>query len=235
MKTDKAIKHMLQDIAYEASATRQLTGKAMLDERVMDSMKSVPRHSFVPANQQFRAYDNGALSIGHGQTISQPFIVALMTDLLKTDTDDVILEVGSGSGYQAAVLSHLVKKVYSVEIIDELAQQAAERLQELDITNVEVNCANGYQGWPEHAPYDGIIVTAAAPFVPQALLEELKPGGRLVIPIGQAYFTQELIVIKKQMDSSITSQNIMGVIFVPMVDKGGGSNNPDARKLETRT
>ena len=219
MQTDKAIKHMLQDIEYEVGATRQLTGKAALDERVMSSMKSVPRHLFVPPDQQFRAYENGALSIGHGQTISQPFIVALMTDLLNAQADDTLLEVGTGSGYQAAILSSLVKKVYSVEIVEELARQAAERLHQLEISNVEVHVANGYKGWPRHAPYDGIIVTAAAPYIPPLLIEQLKPGARLVIPVGQAYFTQELVVVEKQMDDSVTTVNVMGVIFVPMVDQ----------------
>jgi protein-L-isoaspartate(D-aspartate) O-methyltransferase len=218
MKTNKAIMHMLQDIEYEVSITCQLTGITALDERVIEALKTVPRHAFVPVNQQYRAYDNGALSIGHGQTISQPFIVALMSHLLNTQLDDVILEIGCGSGYQSAILSRLVKQVHSLEIVEELARQAARCLQHLNITNVEVHCANGYTGWPAQAPYDGIIVTAAAPYVPQDLIEQLKPGARLVIPVGHACFTQELLVIEKQLDGSTTTQDIMGVIFVPMVE-----------------
>jgi protein-L-isoaspartate(D-aspartate) O-methyltransferase len=179
-------------------------------------MGQVPRHEFVPNSSVIYAYTNGPAPIGHGQTISQPYIVALMTDLLAPESDDVILEVGTGSGYQTAVLSRLAHKVYSVENIAALSQQAGERLQRLGYQNVELCAADGYYGWPEHAPYDGIIVTAAAPHVPEPLLAQLKPGGRLVIPVGGEYFGQVLMLIHKTTDGGYQSESVLEVVFVPL-------------------
>ena len=170
----------------------------------------------MPAYYRFLADDNGPAPIDCGQTISQPYIVALMTDLLNTKPTDTLLEIGTGSGYQAAVLSRLVKQVYSLEIIDELATQARHRLKKLAYNNVTVRNGNGHFGWPEQAPFDGIIVTAAAPFIPPALIEQLRTGARLVIPVGLPYRYQELWVIEKKADGKVETRNIMGVSFVPL-------------------
>lgn len=207
---------MLRDIQWEVEMTRNEIHKDALDTRVMDALATVPRQAFVPGGLQHRAFQNGPLPIGHGQTISQPYIVALMTDLLGAKPDDTILEVGTGSGYQAAILSRLVKRVYSLEIIPELAAQAVERLETLGCANVEVRCADGYAGLPEHAPYDGIIVTAAAPHVPPALVEQLKSGARLVIPVGRPGWPQELLVLEKRPDGSLEEREVLGVAFVPL-------------------
>jgi protein-L-isoaspartate(D-aspartate) O-methyltransferase len=219
------IDRMLRDIQREVDFTRRLTGKDALDDRVMEAMKKVPRHLFVPEESRIVAYENGPVPIGHGQTISQPYIVALMTDLLNTQPDHVVLEVGTGSCYQSAILSHLVKQVYTIEIVEELAKQAREHLQRLGYTNVEVRAADGNFGWPEHAPFDGIIVTAAAPFIPQALIDQLKTGGRLVIPVGQPYLHQELMVVKKKENGKIDTRDILSVAFVPLI---GGDNESES-------
>ena len=177
---------MIEEIAAEAAATADYTGRPAFDGRVMAAMASVPRHEFVPPAEEAYAYINNALPIGHGQTISQPYIVALMTDLLDPQPDHSVLEIGTGSGYQAAILSELVRQVYSIEVIPELAAEASERLQRLGYRNVSVKAGDGNAGWPEHAPYDGIIVTAAAAKVPAALLAQLRNGGRMVIPVGES-------------------------------------------------
>ena len=215
------IDRMLSDIEREVALTRRLTGKDALDERVMEAMKKVPRHLFVPRESRVVAYENGPVPIGYGQTISQPYIVALMTDLLNTQPEHVVLEVGTGSCYQSAILSHLVKQVYTIEIVEELANQARERLRRLGYTNVEVRAGDGNFGWPEHAPFDGIIVTAAAPFIPQPLVDQLKPGARLVIPVGQPYLHQELMVVEKKENGEISTRDVLAVAFVPLV---GGNN-----------
>lgn len=207
---------MLRDIERGVEYTRHLIGKDALAARVMDAFKQVPRHEFVPEDLQERAYDDGPLPIGEGQTISQPYIVALMTDLLDTEPDDVILEVGTGSGYQAAILSRLVKQVYSLEVIEGLAAAARERLRRLGYSNVEVRSADGYSGWAEHAPFDGIVVTAAAPSIPEPLIEQLKPGGRLVIPVGLPYGQQELMLVEKTPGQKIQTRDVLGVAFVPL-------------------
>ena len=212
------IDRMMQDIKLEVNLTREQIGRDKLGERVMEAMRKVPRDAFVPEYMKRSAFDNGPLPIGHGQTISQPYIVALMTDLLQPEPDDIILEIGTGSGYQAAILSSLVRKVYSLEIIPQLSETADRILKQLHCDNVETRAGNGYEGWPEHAPYDGIIVTAAAPFVPQALVEQLKPGGRLVIPVGMPYFHQELMLVEKDSNGDTSTRYILGVAFVPMVD-----------------
>lgn len=191
--------------------------------RVLAAMASVPRHSFVPPSQRARAYRDRPLPIGHGQTISQPSLVALMTHLLRPESDDVMLEVGTGSGYQAAILSRLVDRVYTIEIIEPLAREADQRLKRLGHDNVKVKHGDGYAGWPEHAPFDGIIVTAGAPHVPKPLLRQLKPGGRMVIPVGPPYWVQQLKLIRKGVSGRIEEERVIPVQFVPL------TRDPEAR------
>ncbi len=212
----KDLQRMLNDIEMEVHLTRHLIGKNSFDDRVMVAMKQVPRHEFLPADLRYCAYDNGPAPIGSGQTISQPYIVALMSDLLNTKPSDIILEIGTGSGYQAAILSQLVQQVYSVEIIEDLATNARKRLNKLGYNNVEVRNDDGYFGWPEHAPYDGVIVTAAAPHIPPFLIDQLRSGARLVIPVGLPYNYQELMVVEKRANGEIETQNVLGVGFVPL-------------------
>ena len=207
---------LLEEVQDEIRATAYLTGCAVLGQRVLQVLRTVPRHAFVPAEVAESAYVNHPLPIGHGQTISQPYIVALMTALIQPGAGDVVLEVGTGSGYQAAILSRLVKHVYSLEIIDTLAVQASRRLQQLGYDNVEVSTGNGHLGWPEHAPYDAIVVTAAAPKVPQALIEQLKPGGTLVIPVGGRHFGQDLLKIGKDEHGRLSQRSVLPVLFVPL-------------------
>jgi protein-L-isoaspartate(D-aspartate) O-methyltransferase len=176
--------HMLAEISAGAFQVRDLIGKAAIDERVMAAMRKVPRHEFVPIELQPYAYANLPLPIGFEKTISQPFIVALMTDLLDISADDSVLEIGTGLGYQAAILAQLARKVYSIEIIEELGRQAKQRLQQQGCSNVELRIANGYHGWSEHAPFDKVIVTAAPDLIPPPLIHQLKPGGKMVIPAG---------------------------------------------------
>jgi protein-L-isoaspartate(D-aspartate) O-methyltransferase len=183
----------------------------------MEAMRAVSRHDFVPEELRWAAYRNEALPIGHRQTISQPFIVALMSDLVEPQPGHVILEVGSGSGYQAAVLARLVKQVYTLEIVPELARLAAGRLRRLGVGNVEVREGNGRLGWPEHAPYDGILVTAAAPEIPPALIAQLKPGGTLVAPVGGgSFYGQDLVVLRKDEAGTPSERAVLPVIFVPL-------------------
>jgi len=217
------VDEMLRTIEAECRYTRGITGVASIRPQVLEAMGQIPREQFVPNFYKSMAYDNMPLPIGHGQTISQPFIVALMTDLLCPDKDDVILEVGAGSGYQAAVLSLLVKQVYSIEIVPALAGVAAERLRRLGFLNVEVRHGDGYAGWLEHAPFDGIIVTAASGHVPPCLQEQLRPGGRLVIPVGLPAMTQELMVLEKDKREKVTSHDILPVSFVPLTGSGAGN------------
>ena len=207
---------MIADIESEVQFTRSLIGRDHLDGRVMDAMKTVPRDTFVPDNMKSAAFDNGPLPIGHGQTISQPYIVALMTDLLEPEEDDVILEIGTGSGYQTAILSLLCKQVYSMELVDVLREAASNRLHKLGYQNIETCTGNGYLGWPEHAPYDGIIVTAAAPYIPPALIEQLKPGAHMVIPVGMPMMHQELMLLTKDMQGKTSTRSVLGVAFVPL-------------------
>lgn len=168
----------------------QIAYRGIKDKRVLEAMETVPRHLFVPKEYRAYSYNDQPLPIGFGQTISQPYIVAFMTELLALDKEDIVLEVGTGSGYQAAVLSRLVKQVYTIEIVDALAKEAAKQLESIGYSNVEVKAGDGYQGWPEHAPFDAIIVTAAAEHIPQPLIEQLKPGGRMIIPVGGIYAIQ---------------------------------------------
>ena len=215
------LKQMLADIRTEVAFTRDMIGRDALDARVMQAMGEVPRDAFVPDNLKDAAFDNGPLPIGHGQTISQPYIVALMTDLLRPQPQHSVLEIGTGSGYQTAVLSLLCGSVYSMDLIPALVDAATRRLDELGYRNVHTRSGNGYYGWPEHAPYDGIIVTAAATHIPEALTEQLKPGGRLVIPIGLPYMRQELMLLTKDLKGHTRVDSILGVAFVPMIDSDG--------------
>ena len=214
-------KRMVEEIAALTRETRIETGRASLSERVMQAIAKVPRHEFVPALEQRNAYANRPLPIGMGQTISQPFIVALMTDLMEVLPGDRVLEIGTGSGYQAALLAELAGRVYTIEIVEPLAREAAERLKRLGYGNVVTRTGDGYQGWPEHAPFDAIMVTAAPREVPQPLIDQLKPGGRLIVPVGGQAAGQSLLLIEKQPDGRITRRNILAVRFVPLTDKSG--------------
>jgi len=191
-------------------------GKRSFDEKVLSALNEVRRHEFVPRNARDEAYANHPLPIGHGQTISQPYIVALMTDLVNPEEGDVVLEIGTGSGYQAAVLAKLVKKVYSIEIIEPLAKSASERLDRLGYENVETRLGDGYYGWEEHAPFDAIVVTAAASHVPPPLIQQVKPGGRMIIPVGGRFMLQYLLLIEKAIDGEIVTRQITAVRFVPL-------------------
>ena len=206
---------LVAQISQDVMDTRGYIGKSTLDERVMRTMGMVGRHRFVPAQLQSQAYENRPLPIGYGQTISQPYIVALMTDLLELEAGDVVLEIGTGSGYQAAILSRLVSQVYSIEIIPELAISASERLQRLGFENVEVQNTDGYYGWKEHAPFDAIIVTAASSHIPPPLVSQLKPGGVLMIPVGPAFQVQHLSLVRKSPEGELTTRQILPVRFVP--------------------
>ena len=210
---------MITDIESEVTYTRSMIGRDHLDLRVMAAMQEVPREAFVPPELKDFAFDNGPLPIGHGQTISQPYIVALMTDLLQIASDHIILEIGTGSGYQTAILSRLCKQVYTVERIAALSEEARRCLADMGYNNVLAKTGNGYLGWPEYAPYDGIIVTAAATYIPPALEEQLKPGGRLVIPLGSKFGHQELMLVEKDLEGKIHPQNVLSVAFVPLVDR----------------
>jgi protein-L-isoaspartate(D-aspartate) O-methyltransferase len=215
----KGLDRMVNDVELEVQLTSHLIGKNSLGPRVMVAIKSIPRHEFLPADFKYGAYENHPAPIGSGQTISQPYIVALMSDLLDTKPSDIILEIGTGSGYQAAILSQLVKKVYSVEILEDLYKKASKRLTKLGYENIKIRNADGYFGWPEYAPYDGIIVTAAVEHIPPALIEQLQIGARLVIPIGLPYSYQELMLIKKVAFAKVETQAILGVTFVPLTGK----------------
>lgn len=207
---------LVQQIEEHVRATRRYIDKQHLDPKVMEVMRTVPRHEFVPRSLRGNAYENRPLAIGHGQTISQPYIVALMTDLLEVTPADRVLEVGTGSGYQAAILAQLVQQVYSIEIIEPLAQEAKERLQRLGMGNIATRPGDGYYGWSEHGPYDAIIVTAAASHVPPPLIQQLKAGGRMVIPVGSGFQTQQLLLITKESGDRITTRQILPVVFVPL-------------------
>jgi protein-L-isoaspartate(D-aspartate) O-methyltransferase len=224
---------MLRDIEDEVRYTRSQIGKNALDTRVMQAMERVPRDQFVSEGMKLFAYENGPLPIGHGQTISQPYIVALMTDMLALQPEFCVLEIGTGSGYQTAILSLLCKQVYSLERIPELNTAAIQRFQQLGYHNIETRVGNGYDGWPEHAPYDGIIVTAAAAHIPDALVTQLKPGGRMVIPVGSAYGFQELMRVKKDLKGRTLVEPVLSVSFVPLINAGTGHDESGTNKTET--
>jgi protein-L-isoaspartate(D-aspartate) O-methyltransferase len=207
---------MMDAIRHSVRESADYTGRDELSERVMQAMADVKREEFVLPEYRHLAYQNTPLPIEAGQTISQPLIVALMTDLLDPQPTDVIFEVGTGSGYQAAVLAELVQHVYTIEIVRELAEDAAATLKRLGYDNVTVKAGDGYAGWPEHAPFDGIIVTAAAEEIPPPLLQQLKPGGKLVIPVGEHYGYQELLVVEVDERGEISRESVLPVRFVPL-------------------
>jgi len=210
---------MMAEIVAEATLTVGHTGRAAFSERVMRVIGSMPRHEFVPVELQPFAYLNRPLPIGYEKTISQPFIVALMTDLLAPESGDLVLEVGAGAGYQAAILAELAKRVYTVDIIDELAQGTERRLKRLGYENVEIKVANGYYGWSEHAPYDKIMVTTASELIPAPLLAQLKPGGRMVIPTGIPD-KQTLTLVEKSAAGSLATRDILPVRFSELEEPG---------------
>ena len=214
---ETAQRSMIADIREMVVDTRSYTGVAALDEKVMQAMAVVPRHEFVPPPLREFAYLNNPLPIGAGQTISQPYIVALMTHLMNVDKDATVLEVGTGSGYQAAILAPLARHVYTIEIIETLGRQAENTLARLGYDNVTVKIGDGYIGWEEHAPFDAIIVTAAPEEVPQPLIDQLKPGARLVIPVGPQHGYQSLQVLEKQLSGEVKVTDILPVGFVPFV------------------
>lgn len=213
-----ARRRMIEEIRAMAHETGDYAPRPVSEE-VLSIMAKVPRHRFVPEREIAGAYYNHPLPIGHGQTISQPYIVALMTELLAPGREDSVLEVGTGSGYQAAILAEMAGKVYSMEIVEPLAVRAAKLLGELGYANVQVKLGDGNQGWPEHAPFDGIIVAAAAGQAPQPLLDQLKPGGRMVIPVGSWPYAQELMLITKTRDGILHQENILPVSFVPLTGR----------------
>ena len=207
---------MMGEVLADANATASYSGIPALSPAVIAAMGKVERHRFVPAALAASAYLNRPLPIGHGQTISQPFIVALMTDLMELKAGDKVLEIGTGSGYQAAVLAEIASAVYTIEIIEPLGIEAGERLKSLGYHNVQTRVGDGYYGWPESAPFDAIIVTAASSHVPPPLIKQLKPGGRMVIPLGTQFMVQHLMLVEKQKNGSVTSRQILPVLFVPL-------------------
>jgi protein-L-isoaspartate(D-aspartate) O-methyltransferase len=207
---------MIAEIETDARDTAAWTGRKRLSRRVIDAMRQVPRDVFVPPERAEAAYANAPLPIGRGQTISQPFVVALMTDLLELESGDAVLEIGTGSGYQAAVLAELGAQVYSVEVIAELSERAAAALARAGYGDVALRVGDGGLGWPEHAPYDAIIVTAAAVAIPPALVEQLRLGGRMVIPLGPRHGEQELLLVEKDADGITHTRHILPVAFVPL-------------------
>jgi protein-L-isoaspartate(D-aspartate) O-methyltransferase len=208
---------MVAEVEAMYAQTRRETGLAAMSAPVREALGKVERHRFVPPGERGRAYGNHPLPIGAGQTISQPYIVALSTDLIEPRPGQVVLEIGTGSGYQAAVLAAIVAQVYSIELIGDLGRAAAARLAAAGATNVDVRIGDGYAGWPEKAPFDAIVVTAAAPQVPPALVEQLKAGGRMVIPVGATHAVQELLVLTMRADGSVEQRRVLPVRFVPLV------------------
>ena len=201
----------------EAMVKTQIESRGIKDEDVLSVMRDVPRHLFIDESLWPKAYSDGPLPIGHGQTISQPYIVAFMTELLRPDTHHMVLEIGAGSGYQAAVLAKLVHHVYTIEIVPELGRNAKAALKRLGYDNISVRVGDGYKGWPEEEPFDRIIVTAAPEKVPEALIDQLKPGGRMVLPVGPRWWGQDLLVIEKNERGKVVRKNTIPVRFVPMI------------------
>jgi protein-L-isoaspartate(D-aspartate) O-methyltransferase len=213
---------MVSEVEAMYAETRAETGLSAMSPAVRAALGRVERHRLVPPAQAAAAYRNHPLPIGSGQTISQPYIVALSTDLLNLRPTDIVLEIGTGSGYQAAVLAEIVKRVYSIELLEPLAVTARKNLEQLYYKNIEILIGDGYQGWPEKAPFDAILVTAAAPQVPPALLAQLKPGGRMVIPVGSSGGVQYLKLIEKRADGGVEERRVLPVRFVPLVPRTGG-------------
>ena len=208
---------LFYQLLRQAMIEDQIIDRGVSDERVIKAMADIPRHLFVKESLRDLAYADGPLPIGYSQTISQPYIVAYMTEILQPDTHHTVLEVGTGSGYQAAILSKLVHHVYSIEIITELGKEATERLERLGYDNVTVRIGDGYKGWEKHAPFDRIIVTAAPEQIPEKLVEQLKPGGRMVLPVGETFLGQDMLVVKKDKTGQVTTQETIPVRFVPMI------------------
>ena len=206
-------------IKGEVMATRQFLNQESLDQRVIDALLTVPRHEFVRAAERPYAYENRPLPIGYGQTISQPYIVAIMTDLLKLKKTDKVLEVGTGSGYQAAMLAELANSVYTIEIVEPLAKQAADNLKRAGYEAVHTRTGDGYYGWEEAAPFDGFVGTAVPSHIPPRLIKQLKPGGRMIIPVGAQFMTQYLVLVTKDADGKIGTRQILPVSFVPLTGK----------------
>jgi protein-L-isoaspartate(D-aspartate) O-methyltransferase len=212
-------RRMVDEIAALARETGAETGRPAIDARVVAAMDKVPRHRFVPAEQEAAAYANRPLPIGYGQTISQPYIVALMTDLMRVEPQHVALEIGTGSGYQAAILAELAQSVCTIEIVEPLAVAAERRLREQGYSRVRTKVGDGYYGWEECGPFDAIIVTAATSQIPPPLIRQLKPGGRMVIPVGAPFLTQYLMLVEKRADGTIVTRQILPVRFVPLTGK----------------
>jgi protein-L-isoaspartate(D-aspartate) O-methyltransferase len=212
----KAREKLLAEIAQDVRDTAAYLNRRELDERVMQALARVPRHEFVPASARAAAYENRPLPIGHGQTISQPYIVAIMTDLVEPRPGCRAFELGTGSGYQAAILSELCENVYTVEIVEPLGVAARARLERLGRSNIEVRLGDGYYGWAEHAPFDVIVVTAVASHIPPPLIKQLKPGGRMILPVGTRFTTQQLVLVSKGEDGHITTRQVLPVAFVPL-------------------
>ena len=212
-----ARRHLVASLERSAAETGVRTGVARFSEQVLAAVAAVPRHAFVPSALEDLAWEDSALPIGHGQTISQPFVVALMTELLALEPHHRVLEIGTGCGYQAAILAHLAAEVWSVEFVEALAAAAGERLARLGCANVHVRQGDGRAGWPEAAPFDSIIVTAAAGSLPQAIAEQLRPGGRIIAPIGRAPWAQELILFRKDQAGEMHQSAVLPVVFVPLV------------------
>jgi protein-L-isoaspartate(D-aspartate) O-methyltransferase len=210
---------MVEEVDAMYADTRTQTGLARMSPAVRGALGKVERHRLLPPDQARTAYRNHPLSIGHGQTISQPYIVALSTDLLELKPGDRVLDVGTGSGYQAALLAEIAKQVYSIELLEPLGKTAAARLADMGYRNIELRIGDGYQGWPEKAPFDAIVVTAAAPRVPPALLQQLKPGGRMVIPLGEEGGVQFLVQVRKRDDGGYGERRVLPVRFVPLVPR----------------
>jgi len=216
---------LMEAIRIHSQLAASTTGRPDLDDRVMDAIAKVPRHAFVPVEVQAMAYANVPLPIGHGKTISQPFIVAMMTDLLDIRRDDWVLEIGTGLGYQAAILAELAGAVYSVELIEDLAKSAKRRLERQGYTNIRLRVGNGFHGWPEHAPFDKIIATAAPDLIPPPLIYQLKPGGRMVLPVGLPD-DQHLIVVDKDREGRLTTKELLQVRFSLLDDPEQLSSRP---------
>ena len=207
---------MVDIIKIHVKETRDFLNQESLDNRVLDTLRKVPRHDFVPDNQRPYAYENMPLPIGYGQTISQPYIVAVMTDLLELKKTDRVLEVGTGSGYQAAILAELADSVYTIEIVEELGKQAAENLKRAGYDAVHTRIGDGYYGWEAAAPFDDIVVTAVASHIPPPLIKQLKLGGRMIIPVGAQFMTQYLVLVTKDVAGKVTTRQILPVNFVPL-------------------
>lgn len=212
----KARAKLIKEVKEQVEETDIYTDKSKLDPRVMQALEKVPRHEFVPERHRKKAYRNRPLPIGFGQTISQPYIVALMTDLISVKQGEKALEIGTGSGYQAAILAELTDKVYSIEIIEGLGKRASKTLKALGYHSVKTRIGDGYYGWKEHAPFDVIIVTAAASHIPPPLIQQLKPGGRMIIPVGSRFMVQQLVLVTKDNSGKVSTRQILPVLFVPL-------------------